>query len=108
MGLRNRFKKLFKSKKNNESLNANPVADDREDFFISYSYDDKIAHRLCHKLEENGFECWIAPRNIVVASIHIDEDIDNAVRNAKNYFLVLSDDSKNSQRVLLTIGFLTA
>ena len=104
MGLRNRFKKLFKSKKNNESLNANPVADDREDFFISYSYDDKIAHRLCHKLEENGFECWIAPRNIVVASIHIDEDIDNAVRNAKNYFLVLSDDSKNSQRVLYELN----
>ena len=33
--------------------------------FISHSSADKpIADTICHRLEENGFRCWIAPRDI--------------------------------------------
>ena len=36
------------------------------DVFISYSTKNtEYAEAVCEKLEDNGIECWIAPRNIV-------------------------------------------
>ena len=39
------------------------------DIFISYSSKQKsIADGVCHYLEENGFKCWMAPRDIPVGA----------------------------------------
>ena len=38
---------------------------EKNKIFISHSSEDKqIADAICHRLEENGLRCWIAPRDV--------------------------------------------
>ena len=58
------------------------------DIFISYSSKQKsIADGVCHYLEENGFKCWMAPRDIPVGSEYGDL-IEEAIKTSKVVVLV--------------------
>ncbi|MBR5084277.1 MAG: TIR domain-containing protein [Prevotella sp.] len=61
------------------------------DIFISYSSKQKsIADGVCHYLEENGFKCWMAPRDIPDESEYGDM-IEEVVRICKVVVLVFSE-----------------
>lgn len=60
------------------------------DIFISYSNKQKsIADDVCHYLEENGFKCWMAPRDIPIGGEYGDL-IEEAIKSCKVVVLVFS------------------
>ena len=69
------------------------------DIFISYSSKQKsIADGVCHYLEENGFKCWMAPRDIPVGSEYGDL-IEEAIKTSKVVVLVFSEAASISKWV---------
>jgi hypothetical protein len=69
------------------------------DIFISYSSKDKfIADQLVYHIENAGFTCWIAPRNIE-GGAEYSEVIENAILQCKIFLLVFSENSANSSWV---------
>ncbi len=69
------------------------------DIFISYSHLQKsIADGVCHYLEENGFRCWMAPRDIPVGSDYGDL-IEEAIKTCKIVVLVFSEAASISKWV---------
>ena len=71
----------------------------KHDVFISYSTKNSdIANKIRHSLEQNGLQCWIAPRNISSGRIYIDE-IADAIRATKIVVLVFSEFSQESKYV---------
>lgn len=61
------------------------------DIFISYSSKQKsIADGVCHYLEENGFKCWMAPRDIPGGRKYGD-CIYDAIIECKVFVLVFSE-----------------
>ncbi len=69
------------------------------DIFISYSSKQKsIADGVCHYLEENGFKCWMAPRDIPVGSEYGDL-IEEAIKTSKVVVLVFSQTASISKWV---------
>jgi hypothetical protein len=69
------------------------------DIFISYSSKQKsIADGVCHYLEENGFKCWMAPRDIPVGSEYGDL-IEEAIKTSKVVILVFSQAASVSKWV---------
>lgn len=69
------------------------------DIFISYSSKQKsIADGVCHTLEENGFKCWMAPRDIPVGSEYGDL-IEEAIKTSKIVVLVFSEAASISKWV---------
>lgn len=66
------------------------------DIFISYSTKDHdVAEELCAKLEDGGFKCWIAPRDIKSGTSY-SEEIDNAIKTAKLFIAVFSINFQES------------
>ncbi len=64
--------------------------------FISYSSKDMaLADQLRAVLEENGIECWIAPRDIA-PGMDYGEAIPVAIQKSKVFVLVLTEDSQAS------------
>lgn len=69
------------------------------DIFISYSSKQKsVADSVCHYLEENGFKCWMAPRDIPVGSDYGDL-IEEAIKTSKVVVLVFSQAASISKWV---------
>lgn len=69
------------------------------DIFISYSTQNtEYAEAVCDKLENNGIECWIAPRNIKTATNYAEEIMDG-LDAAKAIVLVFSKDAQESEYV---------
>ena len=69
------------------------------DIFISYSSKQKsIADGVCHYLEENGFKCWMAPRDIPGGSQY-GELIVEAIKTCKVVVLVFSEAASISKWV---------
>lgn len=69
------------------------------DIFISYSSKQKsIADGVCHYLEENGFKCWMAPRDIPVGS-DFGDLIEEAIKTSKVVVLVFSEAASISKWV---------
>ena len=69
------------------------------DIFISYSSKQKnIADGVCHYLEENGFKCWMAPRDIPIGSEYGDL-IEEAIKTSKVVVLVFSEAASISKWV---------
>jgi hypothetical protein len=67
--------------------------------FISYSsHDAKIAFKIVEYLEQNGIECWIAPRNIE-SGLDYTDVINNAIEECSALVLVFSTASVQSQFV---------
>ncbi len=69
------------------------------DVFISYSTrNSEYANTVCEKLENNGIECWIAPRNIKTGTNYAKEIMDG-LHAAKIVVLVFSKDAQESEYV---------
>jgi cytochrome b subunit of formate dehydrogenase len=66
------------------------------DIFISYSSNDRsIADQLVAHIEQAGYTCWIAPRNIE-GGAEYSEVIEKAILKCKIFLLVFSENSANS------------
>jgi hypothetical protein len=69
------------------------------DIFISFaSQDRKVASTLCTSLENRGFNCWIATRDILPGE-NFQTSIVQAIRRAKIMLLVFTANSNNSQEM---------
>ena len=69
------------------------------DVFISYSTKNtEYADAVCKKLEDNGIECWIAPRNIKTGTNYAKEIMDG-LKLAKLVVLIFSKDAQESEYV---------
>lgn len=69
------------------------------DVFISYSTRNiDHAEAVCENLENNGIECWIAPRNIKTGTNYAKEIMDG-LEAAKIVVLVFSKDAQESEYV---------
>jgi len=69
------------------------------DVFLSYSKLDKeFTDRLCLALEEKGYLCWMAPRDILPGAKYAEAIID-AINSSKVFLLVLSTNSNSSSQV---------
>ena len=72
--------------------------------FISYSSHDKeIADRVCAALENAGFSCWIAPRDIEEGA-DFPSAIVEAITAVKSMVVLLTTDAVASPHVLSEIG----
>jgi tetratricopeptide (TPR) repeat protein/TolB-like protein len=70
------------------------------DVFISHSHQDKpVADAICVGLEDAGFQCWIAPRDIMPGS-EWGEAIVEAISAARVMIVVFSTHSNASKQVL--------
>ena len=62
--------------------------DSEHDVFISYSTKNSdIANKICYLLENNGLQCWIAPRNIASGKNYVDE-IARGIKSTKIIVLI--------------------
>ena len=69
------------------------------DIFISHSSKDSaIAEIVCAQLEQKGFTCWIAPRNIIPGS-EWAASISKAIFDASAVLLIYSENSAQSTQV---------
>src|ERR1044071_6396137 len=67
--------------------------------FLSFASNDrKAAETICKAVEQRGFECWIATRNIAPGE-NFQEAITRAIRTAKVMILVFSAHANNSLEV---------
>src|SRR3954454_6273039 len=67
--------------------------------FLSFASNDrKPAETICKAVEQRGFECWIATRNIGPDE-NFQEAITQAIRSAKVMILVFSASANNSLEV---------
>lgn len=67
--------------------------------FVSYSKDDRErAERIWALLEEQGIECWVAPRDVRPGH-DWDEEIIDAIGNTAAMVLILSERSNESVHV---------
>ncbi|HBE43333.1 MAG TPA: hypothetical protein DDW27_19455 [Bacteroidales bacterium] len=70
------------------------------DVFISYSSVDKnAADTVCSILEQNGINCWIAPRDIT-PGLDFAEAIIDGIKSSKLFLLVYTSSSNNSKQVI--------
>jgi hypothetical protein len=69
------------------------------DVFISYSQPDQAcAYELVERVEREGIECWMAPRDIAPSADWAAEIID-AISGARTMILVFSASSNESSQV---------
>src|SRR3954464_9497649 len=67
--------------------------------FLSFASNDrKPAETICKAVEQRGFSCWIATRNIAPGE-NFQEAITRAIRTAKVMILVFSAHANNSIEV---------
>lgn len=70
------------------------------DVFISYNnHDSEIAEQVRDYLENDGIQCWMAPRDIPAGSFYTREIV-KAIKNCKVFLLVLSVNSQKSKYVI--------
>ena len=75
------------------------------DIFISYSTkDDAIARLACERLEQAGYSCWFAPRDIPPGEFYAGQII-QALRESRFVLLFFSEDSNASAQVVREINF---
>ncbi len=76
-----------------------PDAAFARDAFISYANQDAaVAEALCAHLEQRGFSCWIAPRDVRPGAQYADAIV-RAINGASVLVLVLSQNSVASPHV---------
>src|ERR1700688_705505 len=70
------------------------------DVFISYaSQDAALADAVVAALEANGFNCWIAPRDVTPGAFYAGAIV-NAIDSAKAIVLILSQNAAASPHVV--------
>lgn len=71
--------------------------------FISHSSTNaKLAESICNKIERNGHECFLAPRNIRLGHEYASEIV-MGIDNSNAMLLILSKEAINSPHVLREI-----
>jgi TolB-like protein/Tfp pilus assembly protein PilF len=86
------------SQDGSQSSGASAAATSRP-VFISYaSHDSALAQKVCTALEEAGFPCWIAPRNVVPGTMYAD-GIVHAIDESSILVLILSEHAVASAHV---------
>jgi hypothetical protein len=69
------------------------------DVFISHAHHDKVvADAVCHRMEQAGIRCWIAPRDVSVG-MEWDDAVAKAVAESRIVVLVFSAAANNSRNV---------
>jgi hypothetical protein len=69
------------------------------DIFISHSSQDRdVADAACAALEQRGFRCWIAPRDILPGQDY-GEAIVDAIRGSRLFLLIFSAATADSPQV---------
>ena len=81
------------------SENTSMEDTDYDVFISSSSKDNTVRDALCQFLEEKGFRCWFAERNIL-GGLDYAEEIVQALDNAKIFVVICSNHSLHSQWVL--------
>ncbi len=72
---------------------------DKYDIFISYSSsDEQAAQEVCQELEQAGFKCWIASRDIRPGASYPNE-IALGIRKSDIFIIILSENSVRSPHV---------
>jgi hypothetical protein len=75
------------------------------DIFISYSsQDDAIAGLACERLEQAGYSCWFAPRDIPPGELYAGQII-QALRESRFVLLFFREHSNASAQVVREINF---
>src|SRR5208283_1554034 len=70
------------------------------DVFISHSSKDKAcAEALCAKLESEGIQCWIAPRNIT-PGMEWGAAIIDAIESSRLMVLLLTTSADSSPQIV--------
>jgi hypothetical protein len=70
------------------------------DVFISYENSDHdVAAAICAGLEQDGVQCWIAPRDIPLGT-NFPEEIIKAISDTRLFILVLSKSADTSGHVI--------
>src|SRR5246127_3181752 len=73
--------------------------------FISHSSeDDSIARLACERLEQAGYSCWFAPRDIPPGEFYAGQII-QALRESRFVLLFFSEQSNASEQVVREINF---
>ena len=73
------------------------------DIFISYSnIDEVIANDVCCALENGGFQCWMAPRNIQPGKPYAREII-NGINSSSMILLIFTSNSNKSEHVITEV-----
>ncbi len=66
------------------------------DIFISYAKEDKkLAMKMVTLLEQDGYKCWISPRDLT-GTAERKEDIAEAIENSKLMLLIFSREANSS------------
>jgi len=66
------------------------------DIFISYAKEDKkLAMKMVTLLEQDGYKCWISPRDLT-GTAERKEDIAQAIENSKLMLLIFSREANSS------------
>jgi len=74
------------------------------DVFLSHAFQDKfLADAVCHRLEQEGVRCWIAPRDITPGK-EWSAEIVHAIRNCQVVVLVYSSATNDSPQVTREMG----
>ncbi|MDB5115717.1 MAG: toll/interleukin receptor protein [Mucilaginibacter sp.] len=69
------------------------------DIFISHSKEDnKLAVALCHFMEQNGFRCWMAPRDVQAGKDYAVCIIEG-IQSSRIMIVILSEFSNRSPHV---------
>lgn len=69
------------------------------DIFVSYASPDReVAFRIVAFLEQNGIDCWVAPRD-VPPGVEYGHAIIDGIAQSRALVLILSDQSNESQFV---------
>ena len=75
--------------------------------FISHSSKDaQIAQLICHRLEDSGIKCWIAPRDITVSDWAAS--IMDGLARSDVFVIIISESSINSGEVLKEVAQATS
>jgi hypothetical protein len=72
----------------------------KPDVFISYASSDfAYASSICEHLEENGWHCWIAPRDINRSTLSYPEAINLALTQTRAVVVLVSDTANLSVHI---------
>jgi hypothetical protein len=100
-----RIKTMDKSEKKTVAtvLFGSKAPKQMKDIFISYAAKDKeTAFKICDMVEDSGYGCWIAPRDILPGQ-NWGKSIINGINNCKLMIMIFSEHSNESVQVLREI-----
>jgi len=90
----------FGNAKSDDSQQTQGAGPAKPDVFISYASSDfAYASSACGQLEENGFVCWIAPRDINRDLLPYPEAIARAITHARAVVVLVSDTANLSVHI---------